>query len=94
VLFGAVGDETRLEYTVIGDAVNLSAKLEKTNKDLGGRALCDAETLQLALQQGYEPAGETEARRGVAVAGVAHPVDLVVLAPSERTRARELNEEA
>jgi adenylate cyclase len=32
LIFAAVGDESRLEYTVIGDTVNLAAKLEKHTK--------------------------------------------------------------
>jgi adenylate cyclase len=42
VVFGAVGDAERLEFTVIGDAVNFAAKLEKHNKDEHTRALVDA----------------------------------------------------
>ncbi len=53
IVFGAVGDRNRLEYTVIGAAVNLSAKLEKFNKDLGVSAVTNAETLELALSQGF-----------------------------------------
>jgi adenylate cyclase len=80
ILFGAVGDDTRLEYTVIGEAVNLSAKLEKHNKDLGVRALCDRASFERALAQGYEPAGDKRRVDSVAVAGLAAPLDLVVIA--------------
>jgi len=54
VVFGVLGDDTRLEYTTIGDAVNLSAKLEKCNKEVKSRALTNRETLKIAHQQGYD----------------------------------------
>ena len=52
---GAVGHGSRLEYTVIGPSVNLSAKLEKFNKNLGTLSLTNIETLALAEQAGYRP---------------------------------------
>jgi adenylate cyclase len=80
MIFGAVGDARRLEYTVIGEPVNLAAKLEKHAKSEQVRALVTDSAYQIALRQGYRPASSHEVRRQRAVEGFDSPVDLVIIA--------------
>jgi adenylate cyclase len=80
VMFGTIGDRSRLEYTVIGDPVNLAAKLEKHTKEERVRALCTAEAYQLASSQGYLPLAAPEPRAARRIGGVDALLDLVVLA--------------
>ncbi len=79
VIFGVIGNATRLEYTVIGNAVNFAAKLEKQTKEEKVNMLTDLATLQLAEKQGYIKAKNKTVFKSRHVAGIAEPIDLVVL---------------
>jgi class 3 adenylate cyclase len=71
-LVGNLGSEARMEYTAIGDVVNVAARLETLAR--GGQTLATAETLRAAGQRfAFKSLGEHELR------GRSKPVEIVEL---------------
>ncbi len=54
VYAGAVGDSSRLEFTVLGDAVNVAARLEQATKESGGGLAVSRDLLERAGKAGAE----------------------------------------
>ena len=56
VMYGNVGGESRLDFTVVGPAVNLAFRLESLTKSLG-RPLLASHAFAEAVDQGMKPLG-------------------------------------
>ncbi len=79
VIHGVIGHDDRLEFTVIGDAVNNAAKLEKHAKIERAKVICTREALTRARAQGATVTPLREANAS-AVEGIAGPIDLAIIA--------------
>jgi adenylate cyclase len=65
VFCGVVGDEARLEFTVLGEAVNITARIEQATKSLGEPFLASREAVEAAGETGRWVDLEHEPLRGV-----------------------------
>ncbi len=80
MIAGAIGGAGRLNFSVIGDAVNVAARVEAHTRETGDDILITGETRDRLARP-----VEAESRGSVALKGVSEPVDLyaVTLAGDE-----------
>jgi adenylate cyclase len=81
VVLGNVGSEDRHEYTVIGDPVNIAARLSSEAKNRPGRILAAADTIRAAWDErsGWERLGSVILRGRSRPTDVWQPAGAVVL---------------
>jgi len=77
VVAGTIGSADRHEYTVIGDTVNVAARLEAMCRDLGQDILVSARSVDLAGTGGF--AVEVTLRERVAPRGRSEPIEICAI---------------
>jgi adenylate cyclase len=78
VSIGIVGEGSRLQYTVIGTAVNYASKFQAHTRKDNVCGIASYRIYELAQHQGYHAATKLEVQRDQRVRGVGGQIDLVV----------------
>jgi adenylate cyclase len=89
MIAGNIGSEAIMSYTVIGDAVNLGARLESLNKEYGTRIIISQTTRdRLSGRYCFRPLGD------VVVKGKTQPVEIFELTGRDEASAAVPGDEA
>ena len=84
VLYGNVGSSSRLDFTIIGQAVNVAARCVEISRDLGVEYLFTRDFVERFGEEGLAPVDVLDLR------GIPRPIELFTFAHAKQ-RARELS---